>query len=75
MIHQQKYNSNYIGIVIQNNDPKGKGRIKVYVPHVSPTVYKRWNELSEDKKFKFLGKNIDSDLSNCTRIERNITLV
>lgn len=63
MIHQQKYNSNYIGIVIQNNDPKGKGRIKVYVPHVSPTVYKRWNELSEDKKFKFLGKNIDSDLS------------
>lgn len=63
MTHELKYFSNYIGIVIQNNDPLGKGRIKVYVPHVSPNIYKRWNELSEDKKFKFLGKNVDSDLS------------
>lgn len=58
-----KYYGNYVGIVIQNNDPLGKGRVKVYVPHISPNVYKRWNELSEDKKFKFLGKNIQSDLS------------
>lgn len=58
-----KYYGNYVGIVIQNNDPLGKGRIKVYIPHISPNVYKRWNELSEDKKFKFLGKNIQSDLS------------
>jgi len=63
IIHQQKFYGNYVGIVIQNNDPLGKGRVKVYVPHISPTVYKRWNELSQDKKFKFLGKNINSDLS------------
>lgn len=57
------YNGNYVGIVIQNNDPIGQGRVKVYVPHISPNVYKRWNEISKDKKFKFLGKNINSDLS------------
>lgn len=63
MNYAQKFYGNYIGIVIQNNDPLGKGRVKIYVPHISPTVYKRWNELSQDKKFKFLGKNIQSDLS------------
>lgn len=60
----KKYYGNYLGIVIQNNDPKGRGRVKVFVPHVSPTVYKNWNEVPEDKKFKFLGGNINSDLND-----------
>ena len=60
----KEYYGNYLGIVIQNNDPLGRGRVKIFVPHVSPTVYKNWNEIPEDKKFKFLGANIDSDLNN-----------
>lgn len=63
MTQEVKYYGNYVGIVVQNNDPLGKGRVKVYIPHVSPNVYKRWNEVSTDKKFKFLGGNIQSDLS------------
>jgi len=60
----KQYLGNYLGIVIQNNDPLARGRVKIFVPHVSPTVYKNWNEIPEDKKFKFLGANIDSDLNN-----------
>ena len=60
----KEYYGNYLGIVIQNNDPLARGRVKIFVPHVSPTVYKNWNEIPEDKKFKFLGANIDSDLNN-----------
>ena len=59
-----KYNGNYLGIVIQNNDPMKRGRVKVYVPHISPTVYSKWNEVPEDKRFKFLGVNTNSDLSS-----------
>lgn len=58
-----KYHGQYLGIVVQNNDPEKRGRVKVFVPHVSPTVYKKWIESSSDKKFKFLGKNLSSDLT------------
>lgn len=55
---------NYLGIVVQNNDPLKRGRVKVFIPHVSPTVYKGWNEISKDKKFKFIGANTYSDLTS-----------
>ena len=60
----KKYHGNYLGIVIQNNDPEKAGKVKVWVPHVSPTVYTKWNELNKDKSFKFIGKNIDSDITD-----------
>ena len=63
------YNSMYMGIVIQNNDPQYRGRVKVFVPHVTPTVYKNWTENSDqqpavDRVFKFIGSNVGSDLTN-----------
>jgi len=58
-----KYHGNYLGIVIQNNDPQKRGRVKVYVPHVSPSVYKKWIDSGKDNRFRFLGKNINSDLT------------
>jgi len=59
----EKFNSFYLGIVVQNNDPEYRGRVKVWVPHVNASVYNKWNALKEDRKFKFPGSNIDSDLS------------
>jgi hypothetical protein len=64
-----KYHGNYVGIVVQNNDPQYRGRVKVFVPHISPSVYKNWIENSTDKKaadkvFKFLGANIGSPLTD-----------
>jgi hypothetical protein len=58
-----KFEGNYLGIVVQNNDPLRRGRVKVFVPHISPTVYKDWVEKNEDLAFRFLGDNISSDLS------------
>ena len=58
------YPGNYLGIVVQNNDPDHRGQIKVWVPHISPTVYKNWDEKNEDKSFKFIGRNIDSDITD-----------
>lgn len=60
----KKYHGNYLGIVIQNNDPEKSGKVKVWVPHISPTVYTKWNELNKDKSFKFIGKNINSDITD-----------
>ena len=58
----KNYNGMYLGIVIQNNDPEFRGRVKVYVPHIQANVYQGWFKEISDKKFKFLGKNIESDL-------------
>ena len=51
----QTFNSIYLGIVVQNNDPERRGRVKVWVPHVSTTVYNKWNQLKQDQKFGFPG--------------------
>lgn len=57
------YYGNYLGIVIQNNDPEKRGRVKVYVPYISPAIYNGWNTVNENKLFKFLGKNIKTDIN------------
>ena len=61
---QKKYYGNYLGVVIQNNDPDQRGRIKIYIPHINPSIYDNWDRVIKDKKFKFLGDNINSDLTN-----------
>jgi hypothetical protein len=62
--YQSNYFGNYIGIVVQNNDPDKRGRVKVFVPHVSATVYENWNKKIDDKYFKFVGTNIESPLTD-----------
>jgi len=49
---EKEFNSIYLGIVVQNNDPKKRGRVKVFVPHLSPTVYENWVQDNTDKYFK-----------------------
>jgi hypothetical protein len=51
----EKYNSIYLGIVVQNNDPEHRGRVKVWVPHVSLNVYDKWSQLKQDHTFSFPG--------------------
>ena len=53
----------YLGVVIQNNDPDFRGRVKVYVPHIQANVYENWFKELSDKSFRFPGQNIQSDLS------------
>jgi hypothetical protein len=70
--YKKKYLGNFLGIVVQNNDPDKQGRIKVFVPHISPSVYKNWIDSTTDISFKFLGKNINSSLSNIINQLREI---
>jgi hypothetical protein len=57
----EKYYGNYLGIVVQNNDPEHRGRVKIFVPHVSVTLYDNWNKDGIDKLFKFPGNENDLD--------------
>ena len=59
----KKYYGNYMGIVVQNDDPDRRGRVKVYVPHVSVTVYDKWNDNPRDKRFRAQGENLTSSLN------------
>ena len=60
----KKLHGNYLGIVVQNNDPQRRGRVKIYVPQISPTSYVGWINSVNDKKYKFIGKNINSSLND-----------
>ena len=55
---EKEFNSIYLGIVVQNNDPQKRGRVKVFVPHLSPTVYENWIGANNDKFFE----SIDGEL-------------
>ena len=54
---RKEYFGNYLGIVVQNNDPDKGGKVKIWVPHISPTVYENWDEKNEDKSFTFQVKS------------------
>ena len=69
----KKYYGNHVGIVIQNNDPDKAGKIKVFVPHISSTVYNNWVKSSTNKKIKFIGNNIDEDLTEIIHDLKRIT--
>ena len=60
-----KYYDNYIGIVITpaSEDPEGRNRVQVWVPHLSNTLYKDWNNTETDKSFYNLDPNQEGGLT------------
>lgn len=53
-----KHFGNYLGIVVNTIDPEKRGRVQVFVPNITPTLYKDWNETAKNKSFKtFDSKN------------------
>ena len=68
----KKYYGMYLGIVVQNDDPERAGKVKVYVPHINVSVYDNWVQDNEDKKFRFPGVNLDSDLNKIIEPLKNI---
>lgn len=69
----KKYYGNHLGIVIQNNDPDKAGKIKVFVPHISSTIYNNWVKKGENKTLKFIGNNINEDLTEVLDDLKKIT--
>ena len=58
------YNSNYLGIVINNNDPQQRGRVQIFIPHVMPALYKGWNEDGKDIQISCVGDNVANGLTS-----------
>jgi hypothetical protein len=65
----KKYFGNYVGVVINNNDPEFRGRVQVFVPHIMPTLYENWNKEGEDITFTCVGDNMPQGL-NSTIVEK-----
>lgn len=45
-------NGNYIGLVVNDQDPENRSRVQVYVPNISTTLYSSWNVILKDLSFK-----------------------
>lgn len=66
--NEKEYNSIYLGIVVQNNDPQKRGRVKVFIPHLSPTVYDNWVGSNKDKFFKSIDGQLKPIMSKLKAI-------
>lgn len=77
--YNQSITGFFRGIVVQNNDPERRGRVKIFIPAFSPHIYDQWlRSLKEDtqgevaftnKKFRYSqGSNINK--VNCTDEDR-----
>ena len=60
----REYNSNYLGLVINNNDPEFRGRIQVFVPHIMPALYDGWNKEGDNITLTCVGDNIPQGLTS-----------
>ena len=50
-MQQEKYYGNYLGVVVQNNDPEQYGRVKIFIPHLTPIVYSYWFDNDKNRNF------------------------
>jgi hypothetical protein len=53
-----KLNNIYVGLVVNNKDPKKRGRVQVFIPNITNTLYKNWNEKNTDIKYRTLDSNV-----------------
>ena len=61
---EKKKFGNYLGIVIQNNDPDQYGRVKVFIPHLTPLSDPSWLDGQADRSIdSILGDNVNGDTS------------
>jgi lysozyme family protein len=61
---KKQYNSMYLGMCINNNDPEKRGRVQVFIPHIMPALYEEWNEEGKDIEITCVGDNMPEGLSS-----------
>ena len=54
----KKIYGNHLGLVISggDEDPEGRGRCQIFIPHISATLYKGWNQELDDIEFLTLAQ-------------------
>lgn len=58
MKDENKFTGIYEGIVIQNNDPAGMGRVKVYIPQLHSGLVLREIDFQKNSNFSNFGENV-----------------
>ena len=51
-----------LGIVVQNNDPQKRGRVKIFIPSLSLNLYENWDNENANKSFTDLSDPIIKDV-------------
>lgn len=65
--YTQTFSGFYRGVVLQNNDPDRRGRVKIFISSFAPHIYNQWFDANADgqftdKKFRFpSGDNLYKD--------------
>jgi hypothetical protein len=54
----QKFYGMYLGICVSRMDPEFRGRVKVFIPEISPLLYDRWNEDGKNITLTCAGNNV-----------------
>ena len=49
---------NHIGLVVNTLDPELRSRVQIFIPHLSNTLYKGWNEQLKDITFKTFSDDV-----------------
>ena len=68
--YNQTFSGFYRGVVLQNNDPDRRGRVKIFISSFAPHLYNQWFDANTDgqftdKKFRFPnGDNLYKDGNN-----------
>jgi hypothetical protein len=57
-----KFYGNYLGLCISNTDPEFRGRVQIFIPHIMPALYERWNQAGVDRKIEIVGNNLEQAL-------------
>lgn len=60
----KEYYGNYLGVCVYNKDPEFRGRVKVFIPHIMPALYEKWNQAGTDINIKSLGANLNGALDD-----------
>lgn len=56
------YYGNYLGICVYDQDPEFRGRVKIFVPHIMPTLYDNWNQTGKNVTIETVGDNVINGL-------------
>ena len=71
----KSYQSIYEGIVIQNNDPAGMGRVKVYIPAIHADLILQEEDYQKNFNFGEMGENVNADQPELLDITKYIDVL
>jgi len=59
----EKFYGNYLGICISRMDPEKRGRVKIFIPEINPSLYEHWAKDGKNITINCVGDNIMNSLT------------